>query len=223
MLEKLNHKYVKLGILFFWFCGLLTLFYYFLKSDLRFTDLQMLIENYIERWSVFAPIAYILIYIVRPIILFPATLLTALSGALFGPFWGIVYTVIGENLSANVSFLVGKYFGKSIMDELVKQKKVIPFFDQHIYNNQFISVLILRLIYMPFDLVGFMSGFRQLRQLDYALGTLLGIFPGLVTFVLLGSSISDPKNLIFTGIAFVLGLVISYFLKRKNADRLQKA
>ncbi|MCG8338900.1 MAG: TVP38/TMEM64 family protein [Proteobacteria bacterium] len=217
----MNHKYTRLTLLGFWFCGILVFFYNFLKSDLTFIDLQHLIEDFIQRWSVMAPLAYILVYIIRPLILFPATLLTALSGALFGPIWGIAYTIIGENLSANVSFIVGRYFGKDIMENLIRRNKVIPVLDRRIYENQFMSILILRLIYMPFDVVGFMAGFRNLRQLDFALGTFFGIMPGLVTFVLLGSSFTDPKNLVFTGIAFLIGIAISFFLKMRTGSHLQ--
>jgi uncharacterized membrane protein YdjX (TVP38/TMEM64 family) len=162
------------------------------------------------------------LYIIRPLIFFPATLLTTLSGALFGPAWGIAYTMVGENLSANISFLVGRYFGKNVMQELIARNRVIPFFDRRIYENQFLSILILRLFFLPFDLVGFMAGFRHLRQLDFALGTFLGIIPGLVTFVLLGSSLVDPKNLVFTGMTLIAGIAISLFLKKRAAHHLPK-
>ena len=219
----MNHKYTRLTLFGFWVGSIITFFIYFLKSDLTFIGLQQLIEAFIQRWSILAPLAYILVYVIRPLILFPATLLTALSGALFGPVWGIAYTIVGENLSANVSYIVGRYFGKDIMENLVRRNKVIPILDQRIYENQFMSILILRLIYMPFDMVGFMAGFRNLRQLDFALGTFFGIIPGLVTFVLLGSSFTDPKNLVLTGIAFLVGIAISYFLKKRTSSHLQNA
>ncbi len=219
----MNQKHTRIFLLGFWICSVTLFFIYVLKSDLTFTRFQQHIQAFIQQWSILGPLAYILIYIIRPLILFPATLLTALSGALFGPVWGIFYTIIGENLSANVSYLIGRYFGKNVMDSLVRKNRVIPYLDQGIYKNQFLSILILRLIYMPFDMVGFMAGFRHLRQLDYALGTFLGIIPGLVTFVLLGSSFTDPKNLVFTSLAFLVGIGISFFLKRQTSDELQEA
>jgi uncharacterized membrane protein YdjX (TVP38/TMEM64 family) len=219
----MNRNYTRIVLLGFWICCVGLFFTYFLKSNLTFSEIQQRIESFIHQWSVLGPLAYILIYIIRPLVLFPATLLTTLSGALFGPVWGICYTIIGENLSANVSFLIGRYFGKNVMDNLVRKNRVIPYLDQGIVKNQFLSILILRLIYMPFDLVGFMAGFRNLRQLDFALGTFIGILPGLVTFVLLGSSFTDPRNLIYTGIAFLTGLGISFYLKKQTGKHKQKA
>ncbi|MFQ5561079.1 MAG: hypothetical protein ACE5FU_10915, partial [Nitrospinota bacterium] len=41
----------------------------------------------------YGPVLYILLYAIRPVIFFPALFLTILSGALFGLWGGIVYTV----------------------------------------------------------------------------------------------------------------------------------
>ena len=62
--------------------------------------------------SPMAPLAYIVIYAIRPLTLFSSVLLTIGRRFLFGPTWGIVYTVIGANLSATVAFFVGRYFGR---------------------------------------------------------------------------------------------------------------
>ena len=74
----------------------------------------------------------------------------------------------------------------------------------------------MRLIYIPFDLVGYLAGACDLRQIDFALGTFIGIIPGIITFVLLGSAWTDPRNLIISGIFFVLGLIISRYLKKRG-------
>jgi len=40
------------------------------------------------------PLIYILLYAIRPIVMFPATFMTFMSGALFCPLGGFVYTMI---------------------------------------------------------------------------------------------------------------------------------
>lgn len=86
------------------------------------------------------------------------------------------------------------------------------------------SVLTMRLMYLPFDLVGYSSGMCGLRQKDLALATFLGTIPGLATFVLLGSAIMDIKNVIFALAFFVLGLTLSKYIKsRKKVSDLQSA
>ncbi len=80
----------------------------------------------------------------------------------------------------------------------------------------------MRLIYMPFDLVSYISGTCNLKQSEFALGTFLGIMPGLTTFVLLGSSFTDPRNLILTGAALGVGIFLSYLLKKKAKNNQLK-
>jgi len=57
------------------------------------------------------PIIYILLYSIRPLILFPSTILTLAGGFIFGPLLGVLYSVIASNISATVAFFVGIYFG----------------------------------------------------------------------------------------------------------------
>ena len=78
------------------------------------------------------------------------------------------------------------------------------------------SVLVMRLIYLPFDLVGYSSGMCGIRQKDFALATFLGTLPGLATFTLLGSAIMDVKNIVFALAFFVIGLLISKYLRTRN-------
>ena len=74
----------------------------------------------------------------------------------------------------------------------------------------------MRLIYLPFDLVGYFSGMCNIRQWDFALGTAIGILPGAVSFVLLGSSFTNPRHLIFSLSVFILSLALVRILKNKK-------
>ena len=56
------------------------------------------------------PLVYIGLYIVRPLILFPSTVLTLAGGFVFGPLLGVLYTILASNSSSTVAFFVGGYF-----------------------------------------------------------------------------------------------------------------
>jgi len=63
-------------------------------------------KSFIEDSGVWGPIIYIMIYSFRSLVFFPASLLTAMAGLLFGPLIGIFSSVVGENISANISFML---------------------------------------------------------------------------------------------------------------------
>ena len=213
------------SILFiFWLSVVATIVYFFLKSGMTFIQLRSDLQNMISAAGPGATIAYVAIYSIRSLIFFPASLLTAVAGLFFGPWIGLFLTVIGENISANISFTLGRYFGKDFLGVLGTKFKFLPSFRCKLQENGFMSVLVMRLTYLPFDLVGYSSGMCGLRRKDFALATFLGTIPGLATFVLLGSSLTDFRNMIFAFVFFVLGLVLSRYLKsRKKVSDFQVA
>jgi uncharacterized membrane protein YdjX (TVP38/TMEM64 family) len=111
--------------------------------------------------SYWGPFLYIFIYAIRPLVLFPATLLTFMSGALFGIYGGFIYTMIGENISANLAYWVGRIFGKSILP--AGSTGIIANFAARLENRSFIPVLMTRFLFFPFDLVNYAAGILRVN------------------------------------------------------------
>ena len=74
----------------------------------------------------------------------------------------------------------------------------------------------LRLLYAPFDLVGYFAGASVISYKDFALATFVGIVPGLITAAFLGGSVYSPSNLLISGFFFMFGLAVSKFIKKNN-------
>jgi uncharacterized membrane protein YdjX (TVP38/TMEM64 family) len=112
----------------------------------------------------FAGLAYIFIPI-RPLTLFSSVLLTLAGGFLFGPFWGVVLTIIGANLSATVAFFVGRYFGKGVLDDEASGG-LVQRYARRMRENSFETVLIMRFIFLPMtcELPGRLSTHRLHRS-----------------------------------------------------------
>lgn len=194
-------------------------------NNLSSLDIMKELYHYLTG-TMYGPFLYILVYAVRPLILFPATLLTLLSGALFGLWGGIFYTVIGENMSANLAFFVGRLFGKDLIPK--ESQGFLARWKNKLAANSFISVMIMRLIYLPFDMVNYGCGLLNVQWRAYFLATLIGIMPGLITFVSFGASIEniaefDPGSIkinpLQLGISialFILSLWVARLVKKKT-------
>ena len=118
-------KIVKIILFTIWMTVLVSLIIYFIRMGIPLSEYLEQIKTFIEKFGIIAPLAYILVYTIRPLVFFPATLLTTLSGVLFGPAYGIIYTIIGENFSANIGFIAGKYFGKNLMDKITSKNMIM--------------------------------------------------------------------------------------------------
>ena len=175
-------------------------------------------------WGVFA---YLLVYLVRPIVLFPASVLTVVGGILFGPVVGVLVVVVAANASAMVAYGVGRLLGRppggieSPGDDASLRHR----WASRMRANSFETVLIMRLVFIPYDLVSYLAGVLRLRWLPFLLATALGSLPGTVSFVLLGASLDqvdegiegiDPIALGAGAMIFLVSLLLARILRRRQ-------
>ncbi len=179
--------------------------------------------------SAYGPLIYILLYALRPLLFFSSILLTLAGGFIFGPVWGVLYTVIAANTSAMVAFAVGHYFGQGILENK-ENAGTIQRYTQRMRENSFETVLIMRFIFLPYDLVNYLAGFLRVPYRAYILASILGSLPGTLTFVLAGASLNidnifagrfaisaiNPWTLLLSVVLFVAGLLISRFLQKRE-------
>ena len=221
----INRNKAKFAILIFWVVALIGAFYGYLNAGLTFNELVELIQKIVQRSGIWAPAVYVFFYSFRSLVFFPASLLTIISGMVFGPWFGLLYTLIGENISANISFVVGRYLMSDLEGYIHIKNQIFSRIIEHIQGNGFLAVLFMRLTYLPFDLVGYSSGIFKLNQKDFALGTLLGTIPGLMAYTFLGSSFINLDFLLFGSSILLASLLGAMLLKTyimRNAPHKSK-
>ena len=140
-------------------------------------------------------LAYALAYLLRPLLLFPATVITVAAGLLFGPIGGVLIVVVAANASAMLAYGIGRLLagerhgaGSSGGTD-ADQAGLIARWGDRMRTNSFESVFIMRLLFLPYDLVNYASGALRIRWTSFLLATILGTLPGTIAFVLLGASI----------------------------------
>lgn len=229
-LKRIARKHVfKLIALVFWAALLFSFHEYRVANDLTLKEMLIILYDFVTT-TTWGPVVYMLVYALRPLIFFPATLLTALSGLIFGLPLGILYTIVGENMSANLAYWIGRFFEKDMRLEDSFMGRWV----EALCKRPFMSVLFMRLFYVPFDLTNYGSGILKVKWRAYALATFIGIMPGLATFVALGAGIKDIRSFelsvgsfdfVSLGVAivvFVVSLMLSKYLKRWHSTREKK-
>ncbi len=216
---------VKLIALLFWISLIGGYWLYARANDLSVTDSIRQLADLLTG-TAWGPVIYIIIYVLRPLIFFPATLVTVLSGFLFGPI-GILYTILGSNSSALLAFFVGQYFGKGLLDS-EETAGLMQRYAQRMRQNSFETVLLMRLLFLPYDLVHYVAGFLRIDWKAFILATIIGSVPGTISFVLLGTSFGTLDELLKgnlqvnpwalgLSIALIIGsIALSRFLKRRE-------
>ena len=213
----------KLVALLFWLLLVGGYFLYIRRTGQSPREVAQALQAFLEG-NALGPLFYVVLYTVRPLVFFPATVLSVMGGYLYGPIWGLVYSSLGAILSATLAYLVGRYFGAGLFQENQDATHFMARYTRFLRSNGFEAVLIMRLLYLPYDLVNYLSGLVRVGLVSFVVATLLGNLPGSLTFVLFGSALSSESSqgrwflAGFSLLMLVLGLVFSRWLRRRRRD-----
>jgi uncharacterized membrane protein YdjX (TVP38/TMEM64 family) len=140
------------------------------------------------RWAgVWAPLIYIALYVIATLLILPSTALNLAGGAIFGAWLGTLWTSIAAIVAAIVAFAFTRTVGREwISQRLAGRWQAL---DAEIHQGGIFYIFAIRLLpIIPYGLVNFAAGLTSVSFRDYAIGTTLGTVPGILPFVMLGSS-----------------------------------
>jgi len=167
--------------------------------------------------------AFVLAYLARPLLLFPASLLTIAAGILFGPVVGIPVAIVAATGSAFVAFQIGKTFSPTAV-RAGDGATVIDRWSGRMRDESFLTVMLMRLAFLPYDLVNYSAGFLRINAGAFVAATALGSLPGTISFVLAGASLQrldagldgfDPKVFAASLALFAVSIAISKVVQRQ--------
>ncbi|MEG4441319.1 TVP38/TMEM64 family protein [Microcoleus sp. AT9_B5] len=157
----------------------------------RFFNFQGILTNALESIASlgpWGPAAFILIYIVATVLFIPGSLLTLGSGVLFGVVGGSVCVSIGSVLGATCAFLVGRYLTRDWVSKQIEGNQKFQAIDSAVASEGWKIVLLTRLSpIFPFNLLNYAFGVTQVSLKDYFLASWIGMIPGTVMYVYIGS------------------------------------
>ncbi len=138
------------------------------------------LNGFLATAGIWSPLLFILIYAAGVCLFIPATLLTGLGAAIFGPYAGFVYVWLGAMAGASAAFFIGRALARDFTKRLIGAK--LQKYDDAIERNGFATVLYLRLVYFPFTPMNFGMGLTKVRFRDYFWATAVGIVVGTFIF-----------------------------------------
>ncbi len=182
----------KLGALLFWVLIIVGYQWYAKSNGLTSLEVAQQMLSFLSN-GLWGALIYIGPYALRPIILFPSTILTLAGGFVFGPFLGVIYTIIASNISSTIAFYVGQFFGEGLLKD-DGSDGIVQRYARRMRENSFETVMTMRFIFLPYDLVSYLAGFLKIKFMPFILATALGSIPGTVAFVGFGASVESLRN-----------------------------
>ncbi len=147
--------------------------------------------DWIGKLGPWGPVIFVGIYVVATVLFVPGSVLTLGAGALFGVVLGSVCVSISATLGATAAFLVGRYLARDAVARKVERNERFAAIDRAVADEGWKIVFLTRLSpVFPFTLLNYAFGLTRVRLSHYALASWIGMMPGTVMYVYLGSLVN---------------------------------
>ncbi len=189
---------------------------------------QEKLRAFIAGYGALAPVIYVLSYAVAPALFLPGLPITIAGGILFGPFWGVLYSITGATIGACIAFLVSRYIGRAWIEEKLQSSKWGQL-DTMVEQHGWKAVAFTRLIPLfPFNLLNYAFGLTKVKFSHYAVTSFVCMLPACIAFIVFSSSLLEvlkgnvtPSFII--GILLIAGVSsIPFFYKQKKKENTEK-
>ena len=198
-----------------------------------------LLSRFLELASglgVWGAVLVIAFYVVACLLFVPGSLVTLGVGFLYGVVWGTVIVSIGSTLGATAAFLAGRTLAREWIQRKLATGARFQAVDRAVGQQGFKIVLLVRLSPLfPFNLMNYAFGLTTVRLRDYVLASWIGMLPGAVMYVYLGSAAKSLADLaagrtegtvgqpILFGAGLIITVVVTILVTRIARRALKEA
>lgn len=154
-------------------------------------DLNEALQS-LQRWMQDAGpvgiVAFVAVYVLATVMLFPAWILTVGAGLTYGLVTGTILVSISSVLGATSSFLISRSFLREAVARRIGADPRFASIDDAIAKQGWKIVLLIRLSpAFPFNLLNYALGLTRIPTHHYMGSSWLGMLPGTLMYVYLGS------------------------------------
>ncbi|MGD0827742.1 MAG: TVP38/TMEM64 family protein [Desulfobaccales bacterium] len=205
-----------------------------LLGAIIFTVRYLQLDQYLEKerlrqavagYGALGPLIYMLIWMAAPPLFLPRLPIGLAGGILFGPFWGVVYTIFGATMGATLAFLVARYLARDWVAAKLTGTKLATL-DEKVGQQGWKIVALTRLVPLfPYNLLNYAFGLTRISLLAYVSSTFIFMLPMTIAIIYFSANILDLlRGQITWGVAMGIILValvglIPVFYKKLRARR----
>ena len=162
---------------------------------LYFLDVQELIQvalAWISDLGPWGPVVFIVFYILATLLFLPGLIPTMAAGVLFGVIQGTLLVSISSISGATLAFLIGRYLAREWVATMIRGNQKFEAIDAAVAQEGWKIVGLTRLSpVFPFNLLNYAFGLTQVSLKHYFLASWIGMLPGTVMYVYIGSLAGD--------------------------------
>ena len=179
------------------------------------------IHEQVARWGFWGPLAFIAIYGVATVCFVPGSMLAMIGGALFGPWYGSLWNLLGAILGASSAFGIARLLTAGWADRFAGPwtERLLAGVDDQGWR----FVAFVRLVPLfPYNVLNYGLGLTRLRASHYVLTSALCMIPAAVSYGWLGhaseTALAGDDNLaqkLLYAVGLIAGLTLSPFIVKR--------
>ena len=194
-------------------------------------DLLKAALDWIAKLGPWGPVIFVGLYVVATVLFVPGSVLTLGAGAVFGVVLGSVCVSVSATLGATAAFLVGRYLARDAIARKIDKNETFATIDRAVADEGWKIVLLTRLSpVFPFTLLNYAFGLTRVKLWHYVLASWLGMIPGTVMYVYLGSLVNlgagqrqrTTGEWILYGVGLLATVIVTVFVTRLARRALAK-
>lgn len=188
-------------------------------------DIEKL-KRLIKSFGILAPLSYILLYCLVTVTTISTLPLSLAGGVLFGPIYGIIYTMIGASLGMVSSFLIARYIAKDFIERTFSNLEIFKKINEGVKKDGPFILAVTRLLpIFPFGIQNYLYGLTSISFFKYTIFSIIFILPGTSVFVLLAGAITAgntkeaAKISLIASLIFLALTLITRIIQKKIKNR----
>ncbi|MGM0578491.1 MAG: TVP38/TMEM64 family protein [Myxococcota bacterium] len=145
-------------------------------------------------------LAFVAAYVVAAVAMIPGSILTLFAGMVYGLGWGVALVVPASVLGATAAAWLGRTLLRSQVEKMTRGHPGWAAIDEAVSREGLKIVVLTRLSpIFPFNFLNYAFGVSGVPMGRYVLGSAVGMFPGTLAYVYLGTLIPSVARLVDEG------------------------
>ena len=152
--------------------------------------------SWIQDLGMLGAAIFVVLYVLACLLMVPGSILTLGAGAVYGVFSGTLLVSLSSVLGAVAAFLTGRHLARDWVARKLAGNARFAALDTALGRESWRIVLLARLSpLLPFNLLNYAFGLTRVSVRHYALASFVGMLPGTLFYVYLGSLAGDLSGI----------------------------